>query len=576
MDRWKRAYTFLGFESLDHGWERFIVYGASAVVWVNLAAWLITRNGIVPRIDDPLEWLALAFLAIPGTARAAFLIALGPSRKGEWTEVWENPPPEPDATPTAPVPAPGPPSSPVDAPTTEETPTSRRWWRLRMRVRSEFTRRRRPRPAPRRTHPWTATGARTQGAGQVVTPPPRPVQPPPAPAIPVQPRQHRRGPSASTVVKILVGLSLFAVCGGYWLTGGNFVVPSDTATEPPRLRNIAEKRHMLELINEARSGAGVPPVVMGTNNVAQIQVDQLLVDCVSSHWGTDGLKPYMRYSLTGGYQVNGENFSGHGECGLADTLLHWNDDPMEMVAESVEGLLGSPGHRETMLSPEYRRVNLGLAWDRNVFKVIQHFEGDYVELDTLPVIADGTLEVAGRLNAGHDFAGQVPLLAMIVYDPAPRRLSAGQLARTYCYGHGEGIGMFIPPSRFLRDEYEFTQTYEEPECIDPYDVGRSAEEPASQVENARMFQESKERSESLRETELTLSVRKARELTVDGREFYLTADMSEMLDERGPGVYTVVLIAELEENSMGEPDTVISEYSIFHEVRAPVGYGGKR
>ena len=39
--------------------------------------------------------------------------------------------------------------------------------------------------------------------------------------------------------------------------------------------------------------------------------------------------------------------------------------------------------------------------------------------------------------------------------------------------------MFIPPSRFLRDEYEFTQTYEEPECIDPYDVGRSAEEPAN-------------------------------------------------------------------------------------------------
>ena len=33
-------------------------------------------------------------------------------------------------------------------------------------------------------------------------------------------------------------------------------------------------------------------MVMGTNNVAQIQADQLLEDCVSSHWGTDGLKPY--------------------------------------------------------------------------------------------------------------------------------------------------------------------------------------------------------------------------------------------------------------------------------------------
>ena len=572
MDRWKRAYTFLGFESLDHGWERFIVYGATSIFWVNLAAWLITCNGIVPRIDGPLEWLALAFLAIPGTARAAFLIALGPSRRREWSEFWENPQPEPDATP--PVPAPGLPSPPVDAPTAEGTPTPRRWWRLRMRVRSEFSRRRRPRRQLRNTRPWASTWSRPQGAGQTVTPPtPRPVPPPPRPAVPAQPRQHRRGPSASTVVKILVGLALFAVCGGYWVTGGNFVAPSDTATEPPRLRNVAEKRHMLELINEARTRAGVPPVVMGTNNVAQIQADQLMENCVISHWGTDGLKPYMRYSLAGGYQVNGENVSGHNECGLADTLLYWNADPMEMVADTVNGWLESPGHRETMLSPEYRRVNIGLAWDRNTFKAIQHFEGDYVDFDRLPFIEDGLLELEGNLTTGNAFTGQVPMLALIVYDPEPRRLSAGQLARTYCYGHGESIGVFIPPSRILRDEYEFTQTYQEPECIDPYDVRRSAAEPESQEENMRMFENSRERSERVQETELTLRFRKAEEMTARGREFYLRADMSEMLDERGPGVYTVVLIAELEGRAGGEPDTVISESSIFHEVRAPGGYG---
>ena len=78
MDRWKRAETYLGFESLDHGWERVIVYGAAAAFWVNLAAWLITRDGIVPGIDAPLEWLVLAFLALPGTAKAAFPDRPGP------------------------------------------------------------------------------------------------------------------------------------------------------------------------------------------------------------------------------------------------------------------------------------------------------------------------------------------------------------------------------------------------------------------------------------------------------------------------------------------------------------------
>ena len=401
---------------------------------------------------------------------------------------------------------------------------------------------------------------------------PQPFPPRPRPVVPAHPLPRRGGSAAGTVVKILAVLALFTVCGGYWLTGGNFVDPSDTTTEPPKLRNQAAKMHMLDLINQARGRAGVPPVVMGTNNVAQIQADQLLGDCVSSHWGTDGLKPYMRYSLAGGYQANGENFSGNNECGLADTLLHWTADPMEMVADTVEGLLGSPGHRETMLSPEFRKVNIGLAWDRNVFKAIQHFEGNYVNLDVLPFIDDGILELEGTLTTGHAFDGQIPLMALIVYDPAPRRLSAGQLARTYCYGHGEATLAFIPPSRLLRDEFEFTRTLEDPDCIDPYDVGRSAAEPESQEESFRMFEESREKSEQVRETELTLVFRKAEELTAEGREFHIRADMNGLLDERGPGVYTVVLIAELEETSRGEPDTVISEYSIFHEVRAPAGY----
>ena len=55
----------------------------------------------------------------------------------------------------------------------------------------------------------------------------------------------------------------------------------------------------------------------------------------------------------------------------------------------------------------------------------------------------------------------------------------------------------------------------------------------------------------MRETDLTLSFRKAEEMTAKGQEFHLRADMSEVLDELGPGVYTVVLIAELEEISRG-------------------------
>ena len=67
---------------------------------------------------------------------------------------------------------------------------------------------------------------------------------------------------------------------------------------------------MLELINIAREDAGVPPVALGDNDAAQLHAESALANCFGSHWGIDGLKPYMRYSLAGGYQSNGENGLG--------------------------------------------------------------------------------------------------------------------------------------------------------------------------------------------------------------------------------------------------------------------------
>ena len=380
----------------------------------------------------------------------------------------------------------------------------------------------------------------------------------------------------TTLAAVLAGVTIAVAGAGYAVTGGNFVDPSDKTTEPPRLRNAPEKQVMLQLINVARAEAGTPPVSMGMNNVAQIQADQVLEDCVSSHWGTDGLKPYHRYSLAGGYQVNGENFSGYGECGLVDTLLFWNDEPAEMIALAMEGLLDSPGHRETMLSPEFRKVNIGLAWSRNVFKVVQHFEGDYVELASLPAINDGRLELEGALSRGNEFTGQFPLLALVVYDPPPQQLGAGQLARTYCYGYGQVIGWFIPPSLLLRDQSEFTQTFEEAECTDPYDVGPAAPGPESQADSIRLFEDSRERAKQVHETELTMTVRKAEDVTIAGRRFSLTADVMDMISEWGPGIYTVMLMAELEGPPTEDPYVPVLEHSIFHEVQAPAGYRPKR
>ena len=328
---------------------------------------------------------------------------------------------------------------------------------------------------------------------------------------------------------------------------------------------------MLQLINDARDGAGVPPVVMGTNDVAQIQADQLLQDCVLSHWGTDGLKPYMRYSLAGGYQSNGESAYSANECGLLDTWLHWNTDPMGMVADSVEGLLDSPGHRETMLSPEYRNVNLGLAWDRNVFKVIQHFEGDHILLKEVPVIEDGQLEFQGHLKHGLKFKGKLPLIASIFYDKPTRPLTRGHLSQTTCYSQGEIVAAFLPPVRTLKDEFQFTETLEHTTCPDPYNVQSIDGQAITTSDYFALYQQAKTNIDTPGETELSVTVRKANRMTTKGDYFAVTADIKDILDHHGPGIYSVVLHAQLETGDDADLQAIM-EYSIFYRHEQPDTY----
>ena len=494
MERWKKAYEDWGFSELDHRWEGFIAYGAAAAFWIHLATWLLTRESLIPAVDDLGGWLTLVVMAIPGNIRAAFLIVLGPPRRGKWKTLWLSP----------------------------------------------------------RTNPLNQWQSNRRQAVRAQTP-------------------SKGGSRAGTLVKVLAGLTLFAVCAGYGITGGPIVEPSDSTTSPPRLRNQAEKRHMLELINDARVRNGARPVVMGTNNVAQIRADQLLRDCILSHWGTDGLKPYMRYSLAGGYQTNGENVYTANECGLRDTWLQWNDDPKEMVRQSVEEWLESPGHRETMLDPTYRKVNIGLAWDRNTFKAVQHFEGDYVHMDELPTIKEGILTMEGKLKHGHQFQGTVPMALTIFYDPKPTRITRNQLARTHCYSAGNFIAVVFPPELSRKDSFKDTRTASAEECVDPYSVRPDTTLPNSVQEMLELHREAETNRHTRQEVQETVTFLKAQELSAKDDSFGVTVNLSEPLEEHGPGVYTVMVLASLKDKPTGNRG-FIAEYSIFHEVKSLTTY----
>ena len=323
----------------------------------------------------------------------------------------------------------------------------------------------------------------------------------------------------------------------------------------PHLRHLAEKQYMLELINQERERAEVPPVELGTNDAAQLHAESALEHCVASHWGVDGLKPYMRYSLAGGYQSNGENAHGLDYCYKESDGYRAIESINHEIRQMMDGWMGSPGHRNNLLGRWHKKVNIGLTWDRYNLMGFQHFEGDYVEYDRLPSIESGILTLSGKSKNGALVDQDSPVID-IFYDPPAQTLTPSQLSRTYCYTLGLPVAFLVQPSSGGW-YYPSDETTHQP-CLDPYKVSPEAAPPSSPAEARKNWQQAHDMV--FLPLEITVPYIIASEWTVAGYRFSVTVDISEVLDSHGLGIYTVVLWGKL-----GGTDQIISEYSIFHE-----------
>lgn len=320
---------------------------------------------------------------------------------------------------------------------------------------------------------------------------------------------------------------------------------------------------MLRLINAERVRAGLDPVVLGDNVAAQLHAEAQLENCFSSHWGIDGLKPYMRYSLAGGYQSNAENASGLDYCYTRADRVRPIASIEQEIREAMEGWMESPGHRDNILDPWHRKVNIGLAWDRYNFSGIQHFEGDYVEYNRLPSIENGIITVSGTVKNGATFDTQRDFAVHVYYDRPPHALTRGQVARTYCYGVGVIIASLREPLTlgwfYDEDEFTVTETYES--CPDPYDVPVGMSGPSSPDEAHEFWQAAYDASQTLEEQTVTARWITALEWTAVGERFSAKADLNALLRMYGDGVYTIVVW-----DTINGEDVIISEYSLFHGV----------
>ena len=354
---------------------------------------------------------------------------------------------------------------------------------------------------------------------------------------------------------------------------GPIYKPSLTATPvaPPESRHLEEKGYMLDLINAERGRAGTGPVVLGNNIAAQLHAESALANCFSGHWGLDGLKPYMRYSLAGGYQSNGENGHGSDYCIKASDRYRPISSIQAEVREAMAGWMDSPGHRRNILDPSHIKVNIGIAWDRYNVKMFQHFEGDYVEYQHLPEIEDGVLRMSGRARNGARLGSRRDLGVQIFHDPPPASLTPGQVARTYCYDNGLHVASLrerLTDGSFWTED-QFTTTYSP--CPDPADIPTDAPPARSHSEANRLWQEAYSRSTLTPKRAITVPWIDAAEFRGDGEAFDVEANMREVISKHGEGVYSIVVWGLID--GQGE---VISEYSIFHGVTPPDTYTRRR
>jgi uncharacterized protein YkwD len=271
-------------------------------------------------------------------------------------------------------------------------------------------------------------------------------------------------------------------------------------------------QYMLDLINTDRKNAGLDPVVLGYNAAAQAHAQDMLNNYYISHWGTDGLKPYMRYTQAGGINYEQENDAYHGWQNPEDDPSIYAEKDIKRTLYDLEYAMmnydgPSEGHRKNILNKLHKKVNLGIAYDSKRVALVQQFEGDYIEYAKPPALNGNIFTVSGLLLEGRFVSLQ------ICYDEPPRTLAPDELVNRMngSYSLGNQVGYIIPP---LPRNWDYIHLSSKAVVAYQWKISSSG-------------------------------------------KFTINADIGQILS-RGKGVYTIVLIADIKDEVR-----YLTNYSIF-------------
>jgi hypothetical protein len=214
---------------------------------------------------------------------------------------------------------------------------------------------------------------------------------------------------------------------------GNSPLPSDYSV----LVNFT-----LQVINQDRSTAGgLPSVSLNPRLAAQQHAYSMLINGYLSHWDTQGLKPYMRYTIAGGSEYVSENVAFIRTVGGYRTTASVEDAVKRLEYEMVyNDAAHNWGHRDNILDSYHTGVSIGIAYNVDSVYLVQDFTSDYLNW-TVPITVSGTgiVTLSGTFSGANGVTGNGIQMMQIFYDSAPSLLNSSQLSVSpYNSIYGEG------------------------------------------------------------------------------------------------------------------------------------------
>jgi uncharacterized protein YkwD len=196
------------------------------------------------------------------------------------------------------------------------------------------------------------------------------------------------------------------------------------------------RQQLLELVNDERQAAGLSRLEL--DDLACQVANEHALDMAKaeflSHWGTDGLKPYQRYSFAGGTDAVQENVSS------ADGIQSLTSsgvlrDLRDMHQSMIDEVPPDNGHRKTILFPRHTHVGFGIAMEGRHVRLDELYLSRYVKIEPLPRQArtKTTIVLRGQLNLKHFLNG-----VEVFYEPLPLPPNISWLRQRRSYGMPEG------------------------------------------------------------------------------------------------------------------------------------------